>query len=56
MSTPTAPPYGAATALVQDSLVPFWLPFDDFHGPGLPQDVDKDARIDDYAPQLRNVD
>lgn len=57
--------------LVDDGRVRFWLPFDDFQGRAVPQDVAtylaysegredfitaRNARIDDYARQLHNVD
>lgn len=57
--------------LVQDGEVRFWLPFDDFQGRAVPQDVEsylvysrgredfitaRNARIDDYARQQINVD
>ena len=57
--------------LVQDGEVRFWLPFDDFQGRAVPQDVEsylvysrgredfitaRNARIDDYARQQSSVD
>lgn len=57
--------------LVEDGHVRFWLPFDDFQGRAVPQDIEsylaysqgrvdfitaRNARIDDYARQLSNVD
>lgn len=57
--------------LVEDDRVRFWLPFHDFQGRAVPQDVEsyvaysrgredfitaRNARIDDYARQLSNVD
>lgn len=57
--------------LVTDGQVRFWLTFDDFQGRAVPQDVEsylaysqgredfitaRNARIDDYARQLSNVD
>jgi hypothetical protein len=57
--------------LVEDDGVRFWLPFDDFKGRAVPQDVEsyltfsrrredfitaRNARIDEYAGQLRNDD
>lgn len=57
--------------LVEDGQVRFWLPFDNFQGRAVPQDVEsylaysqgredfitaRNARIDDYARQLTDVD
>ena len=57
--------------LVEDGQVRYWLPFDDFQGRAVPQDVEsylaysqaredfitaRNGRIDDYARQLNNVD
>lgn len=57
--------------LVEDGQVRFWMPFDDFDGPAVPQDVEsylsyargcedfitsRNARIDDYARRLNDVD
>lgn len=56
--------------LVEDGQVRFWLPFNDFQGPAVPQDIEtyqtyskgredfiaaRNARIDEYARRLANV-
>jgi hypothetical protein len=57
--------------LMEDARVGFWLPFDEFQGSAVPQDVEsylaysqsredfitaRNARIDDYTRQLSNVE
>lgn len=57
--------------LVEDGRVRFWVPFEDFQGRAVPQDVEsylaysqgredfitaRNARIDDYTSQLSNID